>query len=100
MAGGSGASMALDVCRLLTQVNGVNPKLICVFMVSADIFDSLPPADRAGVRANALAMLGEIVASQAGAARRHDVALLGGPGLQRRRRRADPVRPGVPGRAG
>lgn len=80
MAGGSGASMALDVCRLLTQIPGVNPKLISVFMVSADIFDSLPPADRAGVRANALAMLGEIVASQAGAARQHDVALLSGLG--------------------
>ena len=76
MAGGSGASMALDVCRLLTQVNGVTAKLISLFMFSADTFDSLPPADRAGVRANALAMLGEIVASQAGAASRHDNALL------------------------
>ena len=76
MAGGSGASMALDVCRVLTQISNVQPKLISLFMVSADIFDSLPPADRSGVRANALAMLGEIVASQAGAASRHDGALL------------------------
>ncbi len=81
MAGGSGASMALDVCRLLTQIPGVNAKLISVFMVSADIFDSLPPADRSGVRANALAMLGEIVASQAGSARQHDVSLLAGLGF-------------------
>ena len=76
MAGGSGASMALDVCRLLTQIKGVTSSLISLFMVSADIFDSLPAADRAGVRANALAMFGEIVASQAGAASQHDTALL------------------------
>ncbi len=82
MAGGSGASMVLDICRLLTQVPLLNPKLISVFLASADVFDSLPPADRSGVRANALAMLGEIVNSQAGAARRHDVGLLGGLGLR------------------
>ncbi len=81
MAGGSGASMALDICRLLTQVPQLNPKLISVFMASADVFDSLPSADRSGVRANALAMLGEIVSSQTGAAQRHDVALLGGLGI-------------------
>ncbi|NYE72056.1 tubulin-like doman-containing protein [Microlunatus parietis] len=80
MAGGSGASMALDVCRLLTLVPGVNPKLTAVFMVAPDIFDSLPPSARSGVRANALAMLGEIVAGQTGAARRHDVEILSGLG--------------------
>lgn len=76
MAGGAGASMALDVCRLLTLVPGLDPKLMGVFMVTADIFDSLPEAARIGVRANALAMLGEIVASQTGAARAHDVDTL------------------------
>lgn len=75
MAGGAGASMALDVCRLMSLA-GVDPRLMAVFMVSSDIFDSLPESARSGVRANALAMLGEIVASQAGAARAHDVALL------------------------
>lgn len=69
MAGGAGASMALDICRLLTLVTGLDPKLMGVFMVTPDIFESLPESARIGVRANALAMLGEIVASQSGAAR-------------------------------
>lgn len=83
MAGGAGASMALDVCRLLTLNPQLDPKLMGVFMVTPNIFDALPEASRTGVRPNALAMLGEIVASQTGAARRHDVATmqaLGQPG--------------------
>lgn len=82
MAGGAGASMALDVCRLLTTIDGLDPKLMAVFMVSSDIFDSLPEAARSGVRSNALAMLGEIVASQTGAAHDHDVATLNALGQQ------------------
>lgn len=82
MAGGAGASMALDVCRLLTLVSGLDPKLMGVFMVTPDIFDSLPESARTGVRANALALLGEIVASQSGAAREHDVAILRALGQQ------------------
>ncbi len=82
MAGGAGASMALDVCRLLTMVTGIDAKLIGVFMVTPDIFESLPQSARIGVRANALAMLGEIVASQAGAARDHDVRILRALGQQ------------------
>ncbi|MGJ3509670.1 tubulin-like doman-containing protein [Enemella sp. A6] len=76
MAGGAGASMALDVCRLLTTIPGLDPKLMAVFMVSADIFDSLPESARSGVRSNALAMLGEIVASQTGVAAAHDMRML------------------------
>lgn len=76
MAGGAGASMALDVCRVLTLVSGVDPRLMGVFMVTPDIFETLPDSAVTGVRANALAMLGEIVASQTGAAREHEVALL------------------------
>lgn len=82
MAGGAGASMALDVCRLMTTINGLDPKLMAVFMVSADIFDSLPENARSGVRANALAMLGEIVASQTGAAQDHDVTTMHALGQQ------------------
>ena len=82
MAGGAGASMAIDVCRLLTLIPNLDPSLMGVFMVSADLFDSLPPASRTGVRANALAMLGEIVATQSGAARQHDVATLSALGHQ------------------
>ncbi|MDH6284108.1 tubulin-like doman-containing protein [Prescottella agglutinans] len=81
MAGGAGASMALDVCRLLTLVTGVDPAMMGVFMVTPNIFDSLPEGARSGVRANALAMLGEIVASQTGAAREHDVSTLAALGL-------------------
>jgi hypothetical protein len=81
MAGGAGASMALDVCRLLTLVTGLDPKLMGVFMVTPDIFDSLPKSAVIGVRANALAMLGEIVASQSGAAREHDVRIMRALGL-------------------
>ena len=83
MAGGAGASMALDVCRLLTLVDGVDPNLMGVFMVAPNIFDALPEASRTGVRPNALAMLGEIVASQTGAARRHDEGTFEALGLPR-----------------
>lgn len=83
MAGGAGASMALDICRVLTLIDGLDPLKMGVFMVAPDIFDQLPPGKRTGIRANALAMLGEIVASQAGAARAHDVALLGALGQSR-----------------
>jgi hypothetical protein len=76
MAGGAGASMTLDVCRLLTLIPGVSPGLIGVFMVAPDAFESLPDAARFGTRANALAMLGEIVAAQSGASREHDVEML------------------------
>lgn len=82
MAGGAGASMALDICRILTLVPGVDPRLMGVFMVAPDIFDSLDASAITGVRANALAMLGEIVASQTGAARDHDVAILRALGQQ------------------
>ncbi|MGX1162065.1 hypothetical protein RKD54_002974 [Pseudarthrobacter sp. SLBN-100] len=51
MAGGAGASMALDVCRLLSLVPGVSPSLVGVFMLAADVFDGLPSDARGGVRA-------------------------------------------------
>ncbi|GGA55391.1 hypothetical protein GCM10011490_01580 [Pseudoclavibacter endophyticus] len=82
MAGGAGASMALDICRILSLVPGVDPGLTGVFMVAPDAFDQLPEAARGGVRANALAMLGEIVATQTGAAEDHDITLLRALGLE------------------
>lgn len=81
MAGGAGASMALDVCRLLTGIPQLNPRLMGVFMFSPDTFNELAPSDRGGVRANGLAMLGEIVASQTRAASAHDVAVLSSMGI-------------------
>lgn len=74
MAGGTGASIALDVCRILGQI--VDSSLMSVFMCSPDVFDSIPATLRVGVRPNALAMLGEIVASQLGESHEHDLALL------------------------
>lgn len=72
MAGGAGASMALDVCRLLGQVQGVSVNDTCVYMYTSDIF----PERLEGVRPNALGMLGEIVAAQSVASEEHDVRIL------------------------
>ena len=79
MAGGAGASMTLDVCRLLRTNPDLSGAQIAVFLVTADVFsdqDKLPEDVRRGVKPNALAMLGEIVAAQNGAARASDAALL------------------------
>lgn len=76
MAGGAGASMALDVARILGLLPNLEPELVGMFMVSADIFDGLPESARSGVRSNSLAMLGEIIAAQSGAASEHDVDVL------------------------
>ena len=70
MAGGSGASMTLDVCRLVAGVHStpaIDPQNISVFLYTAEVFDSVPAHLRAGMPGNTLAMLGEIVAAQAGA---------------------------------
>lgn len=82
MAGGAGASMALDVCRLLSEVRGLEPALMGVFMVAPNVFDRLDSSARVGVRPNALAMLGEIVASQVGSARDHDLEVLSALGVE------------------
>lgn len=74
MAGGTGASISLDVTRVLADLTG-NPAMTALFMCTADVFDTLNPENRQGVRANALAMLGELVACQTGAAGGHDVEL-------------------------
>jgi len=81
MAGGAGASMALDVCRILTGIPNLDPRLMGMFVFSPDTFNELPPGDRGGVRANGLAMLGEIVASQTRSANSHDVAVLNAMGI-------------------
>lgn len=81
MAGGAGASMALDVCRILSSLPMYNASLAGVFMVGADVFQSLSPAQRTGVMPNALSMFGEIVASQTGEAVTADKGLLEALGL-------------------
>lgn len=92
MAGGSGASMALDVCRLL-GARDYNLQQSALLAFTPDVFDSLPEHHRTGVRPNSLAMLGEIVAMQMGQGQTTDEALLravgisvnGGAGLPIRR---------------
>ena len=81
MAGGAGASMALDVCRILTTDVRVNANLVGVFMLACNVFGKNAAANRPGVSPNSLAMLGEIIATQTGAARRHDTAVLEALGL-------------------
>ncbi len=55
---------------------------IGVFMAAPDVFDELPADKRSGVRANGLAMLGEIVANQTRAANDHDAEVLRALGVQ------------------
>ncbi|MDR1449030.1 MAG: tubulin-like doman-containing protein [Propionibacteriaceae bacterium] len=79
MAGGAGASMALDLCRLLRSDPRNAGSQIALFMISADVFsdsDVYPTDVRFGAMPNALAMLGEIVAGQMGEAAAHDTGLL------------------------
>src|SRR5919201_6728083 len=81
MAGGAGASMALDVCRLLTQIDGYDPRATALFLFTPEVFGSLPQHARGGVDGNALAMTGELIAAQAGAAAADDLAGLSALGL-------------------
>ncbi|MBN1174764.1 MAG: hypothetical protein JXA67_21570, partial [Micromonosporaceae bacterium] len=81
MAGGAGASMVLDVCRLLTLVDGYDPRATALFLFTPEVFGSLPRHARGGVDGNALAMLGELLAAQSGAAAAGDAAVLRAIGL-------------------
>ncbi|WP_308652123.1 tubulin-like doman-containing protein [uncultured Actinomyces sp.] len=67
MAGGSGASMTLDVCRVIagTQTTpAIDPQLISVFLYTAEVFNEVPKDKKDGMPGNTLAMLGEIIAAQ------------------------------------
>jgi hypothetical protein len=63
MAGGSGASMFLDVCRVLGQFPGINPANIGCFLYTADVFAQLAEDRRANVEGNAMGSVSEIVAA-------------------------------------
>ncbi|MGP5253577.1 tubulin-like protein [Brachybacterium sp. JB7] len=67
MAGGSGASMTLDVCRIVSAMPEVDEDLTSLFLYTADVFGELPHQDRLGMSGNTLAMLGEIFAAQGSA---------------------------------
>lgn len=68
MAGGAGASMAIDICRLLTGLPGVAVGNTSLFMVTPDIFSRGVSSDVSGANPNALAMFSELMAAQLGAA--------------------------------
>ncbi|WP_130840541.1 tubulin-like doman-containing protein [Corynebacterium neomassiliense] len=75
MAGGAGASMFLDVCRILSTLPNAKPEHTGVFMYTPEVFESLPADSMVGAWPNALAMFGEAVATQTGTATDSDVAL-------------------------
>lgn len=81
MAGGAGASMALDICRLLTGLEGNAVGLSSLFMVTPDIFSQLSPDQVAGTNPNALAMFAELAAAQMGAASEEDSRLFNALGV-------------------
>lgn len=63
MAGGSGASMFLDVCRLLGSIQGISPATIGCFLYTADVFGSLDDGLRKNVEGNAMATIPELFAA-------------------------------------
>lgn len=81
MAGGSGASMFLDVCRLLGTLPGINPATISCLVYTADVFGELPEAQRANVEGNALAAVSEVIASISRLAEADDARLIKGMGI-------------------
>lgn len=81
MAGGSGASMFLDVCRLLGRLTGLRRSTLGVFLYTADVFSGLPASARSGVEGNALGALGEIMAAQTGLSTRADAEMFTALGL-------------------
>ncbi len=82
MAGGAGAGMVLDVCRLLAAEPGVDPAFIALFLITPNTFDALPPTAQAGMAPNALALFGEVVAAQTGSAAETDAATLDALGVR------------------
>ncbi len=81
MAGGAGASMAIDICRLLTGLEGNAVSLNSLFMVTPDIFSQLSADAVAGTNPNALAMFSELVAAQLGSATEEDRRLFNALGV-------------------
>lgn len=81
MAGGAGASMAIDICRLLTGLEGNAVSLNSLFMVTPDIFSQLSADAVAGANPNALAMFSELVAAQLGSATDDDKRLFNALGV-------------------
>ncbi|WP_080793014.1 tubulin-like doman-containing protein [Corynebacterium pacaense] len=81
MAGGAGASMFLDVCRVLSTLKNGKPDHTAVFMLTPEVFEKLAASDVLGTWPNALAMFGEAIATQTGASAESDRALFRAMGL-------------------
>lgn len=82
MAGGAGASMFLDVCRLLATVPGVNTSDVGVFMYTPEVFEKVDQSAMVGAWPNSLAVFGEAFATQTGAANESDRKLFNAMGIQ------------------
>ena len=67
MSGGAGASMVLDVARVLTRLRPTWLGLTSMFLYTSEVFSSLPEVSRTGVEGNGLAALGELLATSLGA---------------------------------
>ncbi|WP_448627706.1 tubulin-like doman-containing protein [Geodermatophilus sp. URMC 64] len=68
LAGGTGASMTLDVCNLLRAVAAQVPNFRAeslAFLYTPDVFDQLQKNRRAGVNANALGTVAELMSAMA-----------------------------------
>jgi hypothetical protein len=76
MAGGAGASMVLDICRLTAELPGSVPDTTAVFVATASVFESLGEGATRGVLPNTLAMFGELLAAQSGSAGKVDSYLI------------------------
>lgn len=85
MAGGSGASMALDVARILASIPGIDPDQCSLLLYTAEVFKKIE-GPKGGLAGNTLAFFGEAIASQVqigssdsmhpgGAAAARDIAL-------------------------
>ncbi|QIX27210.1 hypothetical protein ncot_11820 [Nocardioides sp. JQ2195] len=83
LAGGSGASMFLDVCRVMGRVGGLRRTQLGTFLYTPDVFSSLDPAQRKGIDGNALGALGELLSAQTGSSNDIDNDLLEAFGLAR-----------------
>jgi len=73
LAGGTGASMTLDVCNLLRGVKHEIPQFpgdqAIAYLYTPDVFGKLDAAKIAGVNANALGTISELMAAQAASRR-------------------------------
>jgi len=81
LAGGSGAAMFLDVCRLLGQLGGLTRSELGVFLYTSDVFGSLDESQRKGIDGNAMGAIGDLIAAQARAADTPDMEILTALGL-------------------